>query len=98
MELRTIPYIANVPRARRDELDAHVGHVPLDVGELTYVLTREVVDYLDREGLSFAHLGEAEWACEATKLELYRRVGAPYEDMKCRANGDVYENLTGQIE
>ena len=27
---------------------------------------------------------------ECVKLELYRRVAAPYEDKKCQENGDVY--------
>ena len=29
-------------------------------------------------------------ALECAKLELYRRVAAPYEDVKIMENGDVY--------
>jgi hypothetical protein len=31
---------------------------------------------------------------ECAKLELYRRVAAPYEDAKCEDNGDVYDSIT----
>lgn len=63
-----------------------------NVGELTYALTRTVVDYLDRlsDQARYRDLAEVLGALEATKLELYRRRIAPYEDEKCAENGDVY--------
>jgi len=35
--------------------------------------------------------GDAIGALECAKLELYRRVAAPYEDTKIAENGDVYD-------
>ena len=38
----------------------------------------------------YAHLNEAIGVLECAKLELYRRVAAPYEDEKIAESGDVY--------
>ena len=62
---------------------------PTNVGELTYKLTATVVEYLEGAP-SFSDYAEVLAALEATKLELYRRVIAPYENLKCKENGDVY--------
>ena len=77
-----MPYI---PRSQRERANTH----PVDVGELTYQLTRKCVEYLG-DDYKFADLAEVLGALEATKLELYRRVVAPYENAKCVSAGDVY--------
>jgi hypothetical protein len=41
----------------------------------------------------YRDIGEAVSALECAKLELYRRVAAPYEDAKAAENGDVYPSL-----
>jgi hypothetical protein len=63
-----------------------------NVGELTYVLTKTVLDYLARipNPPRYRDYAEVLGALESTKLELYRRVVGPYEDKKCEENGDVY--------
>ena len=63
-----------------------------NVGELTYVLTRTVLDYLARtpDPPRYRDYAEVLGALEATKLELYRKRISLYEDEKCAANGDVY--------
>ena len=60
-----------------------------NIGELTFELYRSCMwalpdtpRYMDYNAL----LG----ALEATKLELYRRHIAPYEDLQLARNGDVY--------
>ena len=81
------PYIEDMRRydfkTARDRAEAP--------GELTYLLFTECLKYLHREGVreSFAHYAEVLGALEATKLELYRRHVAPYEDKKLKENGDV---------
>ena len=45
---------------------------------------------VDKGGIRYAHLNEAIGALESAKLELYRRLAAPYEDEKIRESGDVY--------
>lgn len=73
-----MPYINADDRARLDK-----GGKPETAGELNYAITRLVDDYLIRKGgIRYAHLNEVIGALECAKLELYRRVAAPYEDKK----------------
>ncbi len=86
-----MPYIAPDARRRLDE-----GAAPRDAGELNYAVTRLVDAYLvsaaETEGrLRYAHLNEAMGVLECAKLELYRRIAAPYEDRKKDESGDVYD-------
>jgi hypothetical protein len=59
------------------------------VGDLNYIITHTLVRYLGRNP-GYASINEAIGVLECAKLELYRRVAAPYEDRKCAENGDVY--------
>jgi len=82
-----MPYID--PDARRRLAE---GAEPSGPGELNYAITRLVDRYLaSRGGLRYAHLNEVIGALECAKLELYRRLAAPYEDEKLSQSGDVYE-------
>ena len=63
---------------------------PEGAGPLCYALTKQINDYRLRLGDSFATFADILAALEATKIEFYRRVVAPYEDAKCAENGDVY--------
>jgi hypothetical protein len=89
-----MPYIDNKARQRLDK-----GGQPETPGELNYVISRAVDDYLVRKGgLRYAHLNEVVGVLECAKLELYRRVAAPYEDEKIAEAGDVYRSpKTGPI-
>ncbi len=83
-----MPYITADARARLD-----TGGKPETPGELNYAITRLVDDYLiQRGGIRYAHLNEVIGALECVKLELYRRVAAPYEDQKLNETGDVYRS------
>jgi hypothetical protein len=79
-----MPY---VDQADKDLLDA--GFDPSTPGQLTYVLTKKVTEYLGATP-RYADFAEVLGCLEATKLELYRRGVTPYEDRKCAENGDVY--------
>lgn len=59
-------------------------------GDLNYLLTILVKDYLDRKGKNYQNINEVIGVLECAKLELYRRVASPYEDSKIEENGDVY--------
>ena len=83
-----MPYITIEARARID-----AGGAPETAGELNYAITRIVDEYLVRRGaIRYAHLNEVVGALECAKLELYRRVAAPYEDAKRDETGDVYRS------
>jgi hypothetical protein len=81
-----MPY---VKQAQRERLDG--GRAPEDAGELNYVLTKIIDEYMvGNGGVRYARLNEVIGALECVKLELYRRVAAPYEDRKMAENGEVY--------
>lgn len=85
-----MPYVARGARSRLD-----TGDPPVDAGELNYAVTRVVDAYLSKAAetdgrLRYAHVNEAIGVLECAKLELYRRIAAPYEDEKIEENGDVY--------
>jgi hypothetical protein len=58
-------------------------------GALNYLITRIVDEAIGPEH-RYDALNAAIGALEAAKLELYRRVVAPYEGSKMAINGDVY--------
>ena len=82
-----MPYVKQEDRKRLD-----AGGAPQHAGELNYTITKAVFAYLNRNGTyRYGDLNEAVGVLECAKLELYRRIAAPYEDTKIQENGDVYE-------
>lgn len=87
-----MPYIRQEKREAIDPMLADVrAHVCSDpaTGGLNYIITRIVDAYLGTR-VSYATLNAAIGVLECVKLELYRRLAAPYEDAKASENGDVY--------
>ncbi len=83
-----MPYIDAEARNRLDN-----GGEPKTPGELNYMITRLIDEFLIQKGeIRYTHLNEVIGALECAKLELYRRVAAPYEDRKLREAGDVYRS------
>lgn len=66
-------------------------------GELNYMLTVIVKDYLKHNGESYQYFNDCLGALEGAKLELYRRRIAPYEDDKIIRNGDVYSDRNAVV-
>jgi hypothetical protein len=60
-------------------------------GELNYMITMLCLDYLKQTGYSYSTLNSIVGALECAKQEFYRRAAVPYEDIKMRQNGDVYD-------
>jgi len=77
-----MPYIE---QRRRD-----VVSKPETSGELNFMITELINLYIMDNGKSYSTLNEVIGVLECAKLELYRRVAAPYEDEKMKQNGDVY--------
>lgn len=84
-----MPYI---PTDERAGINA-TGQL-LSSGQLNYMLTQVVNEYIAQHGLNYRTINDVIGALEGAKLELYRRVAAPYEDKKIQENGDVYVCLT----
>lgn len=60
-------------------------------GDLNYAITKLITHYLDNFGHRYEHFNAVIGVLECAKLEVYRRVVAPYEDEKKEENGDVYQ-------
>jgi len=58
-------------------------------GALNFVITKLLCAWLGPKP-SYSNLNAAIGVLECAKLELYRRMAAPYEDGKIAKNGDVY--------
>lgn len=80
-----MPYIT---QEARKELAA--GRVPSTSGDLNYSITKLIDGFLMQNGVSYNSINAVIGVLECAKLELYRRVAAPYESKKCNENGDVY--------
>ena len=81
-----MPYIST-----EDRNDLDNGAMPETAGELNYMISALLDDYLVGKGKNYANINEVIGMLECAKLELYRRVAAPYEDEKIDQNGDVYD-------
>ena len=62
---------------------------PRNAGELNYVITRLVIEYLG-DHPNYERYNAVVGALESCKLEFYRRAVSAYEDIKIIQNGDVY--------
>ena len=61
-------------------------------GDVNYCLTR-IVNSLCPQPYSYTNINNAIGVLECIKLELYRRVAVPYENLKKTQNGDVKEYI-----
>lgn len=87
-----MPYIN---KWNRSELDPTMSDIidAYDEGSLNFQITCLIDNYLNTHGFCYANINAVVGALECAKLELYRRIAAPYEDMKIKENGDVYRNI-----
>jgi broad-specificity NMP kinase len=67
---------------------------PVSAGELNYIITRLVAHFIGTP--SYGSINTAIGVLECAKLELYRRLAAPYEDKKISENGDIPEYKDNQ--
>ena len=83
-----MPHIKKLKRYNFIEPIKELNKCIDDVGELNYVITRLCDEFTDRKYRSY---NDVIGVLECVKLEMYRRVVAPYEDEKREINGDVYK-------
>lgn len=81
-----MPYINQEARARL----AHPYEAPQTPGELNYLITNLVQEYVKVQQPGYQTFNDAMGALEGAKLEFYARVVRPFEQQKCHDNGDVY--------
>ena len=80
-----MPYITEESRNQIDE-----GAFPNNEGELNYMISSLLDEDLAEYGCNYANLNQVVGVLECAKLEVDRRMAAPYEDKKMEENGDVY--------
>jgi hypothetical protein len=88
-----MPYIKQIARADfapvLNEISSKITEVTTE-GDMNYMITRMVLRYLETHGTNYTNINGMIGMLECTKLELYRRLAAPYENKKVDENGDVY--------
>ena len=91
-----MPYI---PKETRPKINNRVAELALAVNtpeELSYAITKLIL-YCQlrivegKSAISYSWLSHVLGVLEATKLEIYRRMVAPYEEIKAGKNGDVFQ-------
>lgn len=84
-----MPYI---PLAKRADLKPVSKQVAISPGELNFQLSKLVNQYLysHHPDVNYEVYNAVIGALECCKLEVYRRLVGPYEDMKIKMNGDVF--------
>lgn len=90
-----MPYI---PRDQRDSVetdlqDSGLSFIPQNAGELNFIVSTLIANYIKENGCKYAVLNEMIGALECAKLELNRVIIGPYEDIKIRENGPVYDGI-----
>ena len=93
-----MPYIKPEDRKRYDDLVDQLAVIIDDYqeqyaqavgGQLNYVITSLVQKVYKDYRPSYQDINEVIGVLECAKMEFYRRVAAPYEDLKIEENGDV---------
>ena len=79
-----MPYLTQKAR------EAVEGRGVQSAGDFCYVICALADEIIVDQGKSFQTMSQIIAEIECAKLELYRRLLAPYEDEKCEANGDVF--------
>jgi len=87
-----LPYIKSEKRKKYEKIIQELVSIlkslpPEEVdGDLNYVVTKLLKEVYP---LRYYHINKAVGLLECIKLEFYRKVAAPYEDLKIKESGDV---------
>lgn len=84
-----MPYIKPEDRPEIKLAASDLADLCSNSGELNYAITVFLQTYLKEKGLRYENINSVIGVLECAKLELYRRVAAPYENIKVKENGDV---------
>ena len=84
-----MPYI--IPKDRI-KFEKNIKNLSKDIkssGELNYVITLLLHNYLDKKGLCYNTLNEIQGVMSCATFEFNRKIISPYEDKKIKINGNV---------
>jgi hypothetical protein len=88
-EIFIMPYIAKEGRPCFDQHLKAIGPHTISAGDLNYCITSLVHYYLKAHGKSYGVMNDCIGVLDAAKMEFYRRVVVPYEDIRIEENGDM---------
>jgi hypothetical protein len=90
-----MPYITQANRNSVEiELQcAGLSFIPENAGELNFIVSTFIANYIKENGLKYAIVNEMIGALECAKMELNRVIIGPYEDIKIAENGPVYDGI-----
>jgi len=90
-----MPYIPQTQRLdiNSDLYDEGLDWTPENAGEINFVVSTFIANYIKAKGLKYAVVNEMIGALECAKLELNRVIIGPYEDIKMAENGAVYDRI-----
>jgi hypothetical protein len=96
-----MPYIKHEDREKFEEITKNIinYHDDRDIftilgeqihtaGELNYVISKICLEFL-KYNKNYQRMNDIMGALTGVQLELYRRVTAPYEDLKIAESGDI---------
>ena len=83
-----MPYTTQQDRWILDQID---GPGIENGGELNYAITTLCARYIEQNGLRYKNISDVVGALEGAKMEFFRKVVNPYEQIKEDENGAIYE-------
>lgn len=87
-----MPYLKIQQREYFNDLLKALHHVSIaDGGELNFIFTECVKQYLATHDKRYETFNTVVGALESCKAEFQRRIVGPYENVKIESNGDVYK-------
>lgn len=86
-----MPYIKQEERVTFDKRVDELSELIDFDGELNYVITRLCHNWIKLRAKRYTWLNQVIGVLECAKLEFYRMVVGPYEDVKINRNGKVSE-------
>jgi hypothetical protein len=90
-----MPYIPQQQRVdiQDDLMVEGLDWTPENAGELNFLVSTFIANYIRTKGLKYAVVNEMIGALECAKMELNRVIIGPYEDLKIQENGPVYDGI-----
>lgn len=88
-----MPYIKQNDRSDLNQMPL-CAITPANGGELQWIIAELIHAYISEKGLNYQHCQDMLGALAGAQAEFYREVVAPYEDIKKRDNGAVYNPVS----
>lgn len=84
-----MPYIKPENRQQFNDSAKDIAEKATCAGDLNYAITVILHSYLKKKGINYANINEISGMLNCCGAEFYRKIAAPYEDIKITQNGDV---------